>query len=256
MIAGPIAPGPAPRGLLRRNGPALIATGAVTLGGIIAASLLVGGSEGGLRSGVLLALGASAVWVSVAAPLLGARGRTVLETLLRGGMVIDAAGVGLLCVATVMAIRGQEGFSLLDALQAYCVLLAVGLAQLGVVSLGRSETARFTLALIAAAGVIGMLATPFWAEGVLQAASTAGSLEVAAFATRWNPFYSLAAAVRYPWNYAGWMYTITGLGENVPAPRVYWYSAALRYALVSAVAWLGVAVARLIRRRRDRVRTG
>jgi hypothetical protein len=235
-------------GLLGRNARALVAGGVSTYAVIVAAGLSASGSEGGVGAEVLVALAAAAVWVSIAAPLLAARGRSVLETLLRGGVVIDAAGLALLTVAAVLTLQGQADFSLLAALQAYCVLLALGLAQLAVVSLGRSQPVRFSLAILSASAAMAMLATPFWIEGALGRANAEGSLEIAAFAMLWNPFYSLAAGVRYAWNYAGWMYTFTGIGENVPPPTVHWYSAAVRYAALAAVAWTAVPAVWAVRR--------
>ena len=239
-----------PTGLLRRNAAALVGGATSTLGVILAGSWLAGRSEGDLQAEILVALGVAMVWASIAAPLLAARGRTVIDRLLRGGVVIDAAGVALLVVAGGLVVRGRLGFTWIDALQAYCVLLTVGLTGLGLVSLGWSEGSRFALAMLSAVGAVAMLATPFWVEGMLQEALTANSHQLAAFATLWNPFYSLSATVGYSWSYADWMYGISGLGEDVPAPPVYWHSAVVRYALSAGVVWAAVGVAGLVRRRR------
>lgn len=241
-----------PASLLRRNAAALVGGATATLGVILAGSWLAGRSEGGLEAEILVALGGAVVWVGVVAPLLAARGQTLMATLLRGGVVIDAAGVALLVVAGGLAIRGQVGFTWIDALQAYCVLLAVGLTGIALVSLGRSEVSRFSLAMLSSFAAVAMLATPFWVEGMLQEASAANSYQLAAFATLWNPFFSLSATVGYSWSHADWMYGISGLGEDVPAPPVYWHSAVVRYALSACAVWAAVGGVGLVRRRRRR----
>ncbi len=224
-----------------------VLTVAVVLGTYWAA--LGGGS--GRRFAALAAVGSAVLWTALAAPVLAAGAKSWLGALLRGGAVADASLVSLLVLWLLTPSEAPGAIPFVAVWKMYCMLVVVALAGVAFTRLGGSESRRYALGVVAAAVGVMMLATPFWMEGMLQDASYEAAQQMAAVAEWWNPFYSLAAAMEFSWHYAPRMYNITGIGEDIPGPRVYWYTVVVRWGMVAAVLWCLVGLKAWLPRRRS-----
>ena len=236
--ASPPDPAPAKgvslRSLLTENGWAMAVLAVATMGIGLGAFLLARGSDA-----VGAALAASVVWVALACPLTSSAPRDVWGALLRGGTVVDASAVTLLCL-WVFA-RGSAGdpyVTFAAAAKAYCVLLGVGLAGIAGARLGTTPPSRCAWAIVTAAVLLAATATPFWAGGLLLALPRAAQDRAAAWAVTINPFYAVTSTIapetKFAWNEARLMYRITVIGEDIPAPSGKWQATSLL--------WVGVAI--------------
>ncbi|MFP4054379.1 MAG: hypothetical protein ACLFV7_11025 [Phycisphaerae bacterium] len=189
------------------------------------------------RSASLAAVATAAVWTALAAPIVAAGAKSWLGALLRGGAVADASLIALLVLWLHTPSDPGAGVPFVAVWKMYCMLAVVALAGAAVTRLGTSEARRYALGVLAAGVGLALLATPFWVEGILQDSRYQQAYRTAALAQWWNPFYSLAAAMDFSWNYASRMYNITGIGEDIPGPRVHWYTGVVRWGVAAAVLW-------------------
>jgi len=254
MTRLPPSPPPAPAeatspgGLLRAEAGALIVTAVVTVAltcGVYALGRWRGVNEG---YSVLAGLAAMTAWTALAAPVLAAGGRSVWASLLRGGVVADAAGVALLVLWAVARLDGQAVLPLLVAVEIYAVLVAVVLAAIAAVCCARTEGGRYALAAATAVLLAAALASPLWTGGLLADDAGVPRQTVVAAAVHFNPFYSVTAAlaehIPFVWHHAGMLYRWTRIGDYAAPPPVSWYSAAWRYAAAAGVLGLLAAVRR------------
>jgi len=227
-------PGGTP-GILRRNGWALLAATAVTIGVELGMYWLAMGLGVGARQAVLATLAVSVLWVALAAGALAAGSDGGWGMLLRGGIVADASAVSL----AVLAVASPY-VTLLAAAQVYCTLAAMALFSTAVVACAAGRGARLTAAAATAVVLMAALSTPLWIGGALRAeASVAGP--IASTAALVNPFYSVTSAVveqtHFVWHQARVMYQITWLGDLAAPAPVPWYAAAIVYGVPAALLW-------------------
>ena len=233
------------RPLLARHGWAMLAAAAATVAVELGAYLL--GVVGGVQpaQAVLAALAASVLWVALAAPVLAATADDTIGALLRGGTIVDASVITLIVLWLTSPLVGLATIAKL-----YCILLAMGLAEIAACRLHRRASGRLALAVVAAAVVVASLASPFWIGGPIHGADRDAARRLVAAAVYANPFYSATAALagemRFIWHQATVMYRITRIGDYAPAPPGCWYASV---ALHAPAALLLAAVGALLHRR-------
>lgn len=237
-------PPPVRESLVRREALPVLACAAVTvaaqLGLLVWARSLLPPLEAD-RLGLLLGLLA----LVVLAPALAASGRDAWGVFARAAAAIDAS----LVLLAVVAARGEA----LDAggvLKLYLLWAAVGLAQTALVGLSRGPRGRAALAVAAVALVLGLAATPFWANQLVMQSRGAARRAVTSAVVTANPVLATAAALpgqaQFYWPERGILYEYTVLGRDVPARAAAWGRTALAYAAAAAIL-AGLAV--LARRR-------
>jgi hypothetical protein len=240
----PAAEGPAPDGFLRevlsRDGWPVLAACAATIAVELGVYILARAGGAPKLQSALAALAVAAVWVALAAPVLGASGSGALAALLRGGCVLDASAVLLI----VLWLACDE-VTLLAAVKIYCILAAMGLAGIAAGRLARSAAGRYALGVAAAVVLTAMLASPFWIGGAMRAASGEGAKRILTAGVHVNGFYGITAALadeaRFIWHEASVMYyhVARGYYSGVTAS---WYAPVLIHlaaaVVLAAAAWL------------------
>jgi hypothetical protein len=232
------------RGLLARDGGALLAAGGATLAVEFAAWLL--GRQAGGHYGTVGSLAVMTIWVVLAAPALSAGSRDLLGGLLRGGIVVDASAVLLVFLSATSPFMTFAG-----ACKTYCILAAAGLFGVAVVRFFRSAVSRLAAAVVVSFLLMAALATPFWTGRLLELRGEAG--HAAACAAVWlNPFFSVLSSLPegtpFVWQQQLLMYDITRIGDYQAAPATPWYMAVAVYGGLALLA----AVARAARARIER----
>jgi hypothetical protein len=240
------------RCVLARDGRALLAGALTTVGVQLGLYLLARLAGVPQMQAALATLAATVMWVTLAAPVLGASGADALAGLLRGGCIADASAVTLI----VLWLACPE-VTFPAAVKIYCVLAAVALSAVAVGRLARSPDRRYALAVTAALVMTVALASPLWIGGALRAAPDRAARGIAAAGVYVNPFYAVTAAIaaeaRFVWHQAGVMYRITRIGDYADAPPARWYPCVLIHLAVAIL--LGAAAHLRHRRRAEDPRT-
>lgn len=235
--------------VLRRNASAmLIAAGAtmtVQLGTYFAAS-------GAMSSpgATVVTLLVSLLWIVVTAPVFAAGGRSTLDGLLRGGVVVDAGAVVLVVLAAGGALVGTAG-----AIKIYLIWCSLALAGCSLVLLGRNAANRHVMAVFAVLLMLAVAAGPFWTNGIIMSASSPWRERVGFIVRAANPVFAitecLAGTPRFVWNERSILYEHTVLGRDVPVRAAAWYVTAGAYSIFAFAAGSIAAVLRRRRRRRS-----
>ena len=226
------------REILARDAPAMLAAAIATIALLLGVFFLTRARTGEPNAS-LAALAAGAAWVALAGSVLAAGGRTWLPAVLRGGIVADASGVALVVIWLL-----SPHVTFVAAIKIYCIYTACALLGVAAVCCARTAAGKYAAAVLAAAAIMLVLASPFWAGGIVRAAGRNAGPAIAAAAVHANPFYSITAAVfeqtHFSWNTAPVMYNeVQQIGS--PAPR--WYSAAAIHA-TAAVLLAAIALMR------------
>ena len=194
----------------------------------------------------LAALAVCVLWTALAAPVLGAFGRTAMGALLRGGIVADASLAGLL---VLWAACDEMTFP--AALKIYCILAAMALAGIAATRLARTPAGRCACAVLASAVLLAALASPFWIGGAIHGQTRATAEGAAAAAVYANPFYAATACLtetaRLIWHQAPVMYRFTRIGDYAAAPPLLWYPAVVIYLSAAGAMAILAALRRFIR---------
>jgi hypothetical protein len=149
------------------------------------------------------------------------------SSFLRSGAVADASLLGLLAISAAGWFTRTQTLSAVDSLQVYLTLATLAILAPAVVTLLASPIRRLAAGLVCALVQAALLATPFWTDGLLNAAEPDAARRLADLSMTVNPLYSVAAAVGISWNHTSMMYGITRLGEDIPVAGVEWYTFAL-----------------------------
>jgi hypothetical protein len=225
-------------------GPALLVMGATLAVELGCFGLCrVAGAE--FRQALLATLGWACLWTAMAAPAMSAGAGSHLEAVFRGGAVADGTGLSLLWL-WLIGLGEPTGLTFVAAVQAYLVFAAVALSAVATVCCGRSAVLRAGLAVLAGAVLVVLLASPVWANALLEDVDGAAAVDIATWAVRVNPFQAVtgtfAERVRFVWHGWGTMYDWSYLGEYVLPRPVPWWQTAGVYAGVAAglgcLAWL------------------
>jgi hypothetical protein len=191
----------------------------------------------------LAALAVATVWCMLAAPALAVGGRGLIRTLFRAGAVCDGLAVGLLILWPISPAMTFGG-----AARVYATLLAVVLLAAGAVDLGTSAVGRMGRSVMVAVALVSLAAGPFWVDGLARWWAPDDPRPAVEFACRLNPYYSITSAVvrqtRSVWHESGLLYRITWIGEDIPAPNVRWFDAAVRLGVVGLVLMIAGQVRR------------
>jgi len=232
------------RDVLRRDGPAALTAVAATLIvelGALALALTAGAEW---REATLLVLGVSVVWVCLACPALAAGGKGEMSAALRAGIVADASLVALV----VLWLAGPH-VTFGSVVKVYCTLAVLALFSIAAVRCAASPAGRAAVAVAVSLLLMMALSAPLWTGGLLSLDAASGA--AGGWVVRVSPAYSIASSVPragFIWHEAPVMYSITWVGDLVPAPPVEWYTASILFggsALVLSV----VAFIRIKRRR-------
>ena len=247
----PAAPAAAPanadaRAWMRRNlwpGVGIVAaTVAVEVCAYLGAAAVLPSSEA-----AVLALLTALAWVILAGPVFAASGRTVLESLVRGGLTADA---GVVVLVVLMA--GQAGLTFASAVKVYLLWAAVAVAESFFVALAVDAVRRHALAAAAVIVLALVSAEPFWANGLVMRARGSARDHAAFIVAVANPVLATARClderVPFVWNEKPIVYEHTVLGRDVPMPAAPWYLTVIGF----GGAGLGLALAAGARRRRPR----
>lgn len=242
----PIAPPGGLRRIIARDGWAVGAAAAATIGVEVGVYVLALSAGAPRLHAALATLAVATLWTALAAPVLAAEAADGLGAVLRAGIVADASAVALIVLWLSCP---QVG--LLGAVKIYCILAAMTLPAMAVSRLACGPGGRFALAVATATGFVAALASPFWIGGALRVASRRATGMISAAAVNVNPFYAVTAAIsdsaRFVWHQAPVMYRITRIGDYaVSIPH--WYVPVL---LCCAAAAVFAALAVVLRHRRS-----
>ncbi len=225
---------------LRHHLPAMLFALGSTLGVGVGSFVLAIRAEAAWDRAFVGSLALLTIWVALAGGLLAASARDVLGSLLRGGAVADSALIALGGI-WLLSWRGSQAELLPPAwsiLKIYLILVSMVLVGISVPLLARAPALRCALALGGGLVLLVLCATPFWTGGWIE--NTDDTDAVATWAIRWNPMYSISAAINDPvqfiWHQdAPRMYDkITRLGTDIHAPPPNWYDACWRLGALSA----------------------
>ena len=220
---------------------AVLSTVAVQLGVLLSARRSLG--EPGATA---LTLGASLLWLMIAAPILSATGRTAFEGVCRGGAVADAS------LVVVIVLAAGEGLSAAGAVKIYLVWAGVALAGSATARMAGSARMRRVAASAAVlAGVI-LAAAPFWANGAILATRSPSRERLASLSAGVSGAYVTFMCmddVDVVWTEKPILYGHTVLGRDVQFAPPAWWATAAGYGAASAAILCGPA---FIRRRGDR----
>lgn len=245
----PDAPRPI-RELLRRDGPAMLGATVATLAVVLGVYLAGRAAGAGPPDATVASLAAGTLWLALASPILAAGGSGALSALVRGGIVADASGLALLVLWLLRRFSHAGGpcLTFLAAVEIYCTFVAIALVQVAAARCPRSPAWRYAAAILAAAIMAALLATPFWVTGPAGMAAPRTRPAIAAAAVYLNPFYSVTSAVveqtGIVWHQRGALYDLSGLFEHHAPPPVPWYTAAVLYSLLAGI----LAATHLVRR--------
>jgi len=233
--------------LLKRDGWPMLSIASLTVAVQLGLFMLAGAWEVPDRMRVPGVLIVAGVWTAIASGVFAAGPRSAMSGLLRGATVIDASIV-LLAVLWLQT----PIVTLVSSLKIYCIYAAVALCS--ILAARCALTARFRYLGAVCAGVLLTLlqAGLFWLPGILRLSPPEHKAYIAGVGLKLNPLYgvfsSIAAESGFVWHYAGIMYDITPLGEDIPVPPVEWWEPMAFYLIVAGI--LGVACAVVGRRRR------
>ena len=165
-----------------------------------------------------------------------------MGAILRGGIVADAVGIGLLVLWLA-----SDQLTFAAAVKVYLIMAAETLVGVAAVCCARGASARRLAAVLAACGLALALATPFWIGGLLHAAGRQTAQLLAFLSVRVNPFYAVTAAVfdriGFAWDQAPFMYARVQQINDYASASPTWHSTALIHLAASALL-AGVALIR------------
>ena len=238
--------------LLADNGWAILCGSAATLGVMLGVYFSALAAHVSQLYATTASLACGTLSLVVACPVLSAGGRDWLSSLLRGGIVADAAGVaaGVIWAAQRFFGGGQPAYiTFLGVLEIYCLFVVLALACVAAVRCAFSRAGSYAMAALSTAVLLAALASLFWVNGPRQNADPEDRPAIVAAAVEFNPFYSILAPVvehsDTPWHKFNIMYNITQVGEYQGPPAVRWHTGVVRY---GAIALLLTAVA-VVRKR-------
>ena len=222
----------------RHAGPVALAAAATLLVGLGCRYGALHAGAGALGADVL-ALMALTVWIALAAGPLAAGAPDALGSLLRAGILADAAAV-------VLLVLGLDGATLTwgVGIRLYLLWAGLALAAAGLVRLAARPTGRAAMALAAATAAFVACASLFWSPGLL-ARLDGPARQAALTVIAWtNPLLGLSqtlAATGFVWTEQPVLYGITRVGQDyLPAPLC-WQAAAIFWWALAGLAWALVA---------------
>lgn len=190
---------------------------------------------------LLATLAIGAIWTALACPVLAAGGKSWLRALLRAGVVVDMLGIAFLIIWIAQRSDADNlpCLTVVGAMKAYCIYLAMCLVAVAAVGCARSPAGRYVAAVVAAVLLMAAMASPFWVNGTLEKALPANRAAIIGGAVGWNPFYSLSAAVveetKIVWHQLPVLYSMTRIGEYTSPGPIQWAAILYRYGLVAGV---------------------